>query len=128
MITYLTKQDLIYINQQVLAQQGTQSQLFSETGLEGALMRPQTAAYYQNADIVTQGALLIAGIALAHAFLDGNKRTALVNGYDFFRINVFTIVSLPLELAQQIEMVVNRSQSLDIVMQDFTDWLRSHIH
>jgi death-on-curing protein len=91
-------------------------------------MRPQTAAYYQNADIVTQGALLIAGIALAHAFLDGNKRTALVSGYDFFRINGFTIVSLPLELAQQIEAVVNRSHPLDIVMRDFTGWLRLHIH
>jgi death on curing protein len=84
MTVYLNKQDVIYINECLLQQQGMPSPLLSENALESALMRPQTAAYYQNADIVTQGALLIVGITLAHAFLDGNKRAALVAGYDFF--------------------------------------------
>jgi death-on-curing protein len=128
MTIYLNKQDIIYINEWVLQQQEVQSQLLNEGILESALMRPQTAFYYQNADIITQGALLIAGIALAHAFLDGNKRTALIAGYDFFKVNGYQIISAPLEFAYQIEAIINHKQSLDEMMSIFIDWLRGHIH
>jgi len=127
MTTYLNKHDLLYINQQVLAQSGTLSQLLNEAILEGALMRPQTVSFYQNADIIKQGAFLIAGITLVHAFLDGNKGTALVAGYTFFRINEHTITSLPLELARQIESLVSRTQPLGDAMQNFIAWLNIHV-
>lgn len=128
MTIYLNKQDIIYINERVLQQQGVQSQLINENALESTLMRPQTAFYYQNADIIIQGALLIVGITLAHAFLDGNKRTALVAGYDFFKINGYQMIAAPLEFAYQMEVILNREKSLDDVMQDFISWLRKHIH
>jgi death-on-curing protein len=128
MTIYLNKQDIIYINERVLQQQGVQSQLLNEGILESALMRPQTSFYYQNADIITQGALLIAGIALAHPFLDGNKRTALIAGYDFFKVNGYQIIGAPLEFAYQIEAIINHKQSLDEMMSIFIDWLQGHIH
>jgi death on curing protein len=127
MIIYLAKHDILYINAQVLQLQGTSSRILSESGLESALTRPQMAAYYENADIIAQAAFLIAGIALAHAFLDGNKRTALIAGYDFLTINGYTLTSSTLEFAQQIEALVNRSQPLDDVMESFIAWLRAHI-
>ncbi|HTT79674.1 MAG TPA: type II toxin-antitoxin system death-on-curing family toxin [Stellaceae bacterium] len=58
--------------------------------LESALARPRNAFAYGEEDIVALSVLLLAGIARAHAFEQGNKRTAFgamrlflrANGYD----------------------------------------------
>ena len=65
------------------------------------------AAYYEAADLVIQAALLISGIALAHAFLDGNKRTALLAGTTFLDLNGLAIERPPEELGRQIEALVH---------------------
>jgi death-on-curing protein len=51
--------------------------------LESALGRPQNAFAYGEQDIVALGVRLLAGIALAHAFEQGNKRTSLVGTSHF---------------------------------------------
>lgn len=63
----------------------------NEALLEGALMRAQMAAHYENADVFSQAALLIAGIALAHPFPDGNKRTAVLVGDTFLLRNGYRL-------------------------------------
>ncbi|HWZ69166.1 MAG TPA: type II toxin-antitoxin system death-on-curing family toxin [Stellaceae bacterium] len=58
--------------------------------LESALARPQNAFAYGEEDVVVLAVRLLAGIAFAHAFEQGNKRTAFeamwhslrLNGYD----------------------------------------------
>ncbi|MBV8119646.1 MAG: type II toxin-antitoxin system death-on-curing family toxin [Alphaproteobacteria bacterium] len=58
--------------------------------LESALARPRNFYTYGEEDIVVLAAILMAGIARAHAFEQGNKRTAFAamrlflrsNGYD----------------------------------------------
>jgi death-on-curing protein len=58
--------------------------------LENALARPRNAFAYDEEDIVALAVALMAGIARAHAFEQGNKRTAFAamrlflraNGYD----------------------------------------------
>src|SRR5271156_1969101 len=58
--------------------------------LESALARPQNAFAYGEEDVVALAVRLLAGIAQAHAFAQGNKRTCFVamvqflntNGYD----------------------------------------------
>jgi death on curing protein len=58
--------------------------------LESALARPRNAFGYGEEDIITLAVTLMAGIARAHAFEQGNKRTAFAamrlflraNGYD----------------------------------------------
>jgi death-on-curing protein len=58
--------------------------------LESALARPRNAFAYGEKDIVALAVALMAGVARAHAFEQGNKRTAFgamrlflqVNGYD----------------------------------------------
>ena len=87
-------------------------------------MRCQMAAQYENADIVTQGALLLEGIALAHAFVDGNKRTALAAITIFLKINGSYVASSTAEFALQIEQLVMHSITLD----DFVEWLRARLH
>jgi death on curing protein len=58
--------------------------------LDSALARPQNAFAYGEEDVVVLAVTLMAGIAWAHAFEQGNKRTAFgamrlflrANGYD----------------------------------------------
>jgi death on curing protein len=58
--------------------------------LESALARPRNAFAYSEEDIVVLAVALMAGISRAHAFEQGNKRTAFAamrlflrtNGYD----------------------------------------------
>ena len=68
-------------------------QLRSRYGLESALDRPRTYAYYQNADLAFQAAVLAHGIAEGQYFIEGNKRVALEAMRTFLLINGYTITA-----------------------------------
>ena len=55
--------------------------------LESALARPRNAFAYGEENIIVLAVNLMAGIARAHAFEQGNKRTAFAAMRMFFRIN-----------------------------------------
>ena len=124
-IQYLSALDVIAMNDELLRRANEPSAPVRDVGaLEGALMRPQMAAYYEQADLVTQAAVLMAGVALAHPFIDGNKRTALAAGTTFCLLNGYQIVSAPTELGRQIEAIVVRADSLENATERFIAWLR----
>lgn len=124
-IHYLTADDVWAMNDAILRREGAQSLVRDHGALESAAVRPQTAAYYEQADLVAQTAALIVGIALAHPFLDGNKRTAAIAGATFLRLNGYRIVSADDTFGRQIVAVVNRTGDLGAATQQFTDWLRT---
>jgi death-on-curing protein len=101
--------------------------LRDSAALESAITRPKNAAFYEQADLVRQCALLIAGVAQAQAFMDGNKRTALVSGDVFLRLNGFVLNAEQDELGQQIEALATRSGSLTEASDRFEHWLRERI-
>ena len=127
MFHYLTLFDVLAMNEAIMERMGGVSLLRDEGALESAIMRPQMAAHYEDADLVTQTALLIVGIALAHAFFDGNKRTALAAGTTFVQLNGQWIASQPEELGRQIEAIVLRTDSLDNATSRLIACLRTHI-
>ena len=55
--------------------------------LESAIHRPRAAAYYGEVTLVEQAAELGEGIALAHPWVDGNKRCAFVSMITFLEHN-----------------------------------------
>jgi death-on-curing protein len=55
--------------------------------LESALARPRNAFAYGEEDVVVLAVALMAGIARAHAFEQGNKRAAFAAMRMFLRIN-----------------------------------------
>jgi death on curing protein len=59
--------------------------------LEGALARPQNAFAYGEEDVVVLAVRLLAGIAQAHAFEQGNKRTAFEAMWHFLRVNGYDL-------------------------------------
>ncbi len=127
MVQNLTALDVIAINIGLMEQSGGVSQTRDEGLLESAVMRPQTAAYYEEADLITQIGLLIVGIALTHAFIDGNKRTALLAGAVFAQINGYWIESGPLEFGRQVEAVVVHEDGLEAATARLIAWLRDHV-
>lgn len=128
MTQHLAAADVAAMNAEILQRAGEGIyHLRDEGALESAVMRPQMAEHYEGADIVAQAATLIAGITLAHAFLDGNKRTAATAGSVFLYLNGWEIDSLPPELGQQVEALVSGSGSLRNAIEAFTGWLRSRV-
>jgi len=116
---YLSVEEVIEFNVRVTNIQG---QLRDRAGLESAIMRPQMASHYDQADIVTQAALLVDGICMAHAFNDGNKRTSLVACISFLRMNCYNLEGAHDQMSKEIEaLVVERD------IEHFTEWLRKRI-
>jgi death on curing protein len=59
--------------------------------LESALARPQNAFAYGEEDVVVLAVRLLAGVAFAHAFEQGNKRTAFEAMWHFLRLNGYDL-------------------------------------
>ena len=122
-IRYLAALDVIAIHTAVMERYKSGAGIRDQGLLEGAVMRPQMAAHYEEADLVEQAALLIEAVARAHAFIDGNKRTALAVGVAFLHINGMYIECAPTEFGQQILGVVERTHTLVA----FTAWMRERM-
>ncbi len=88
MPTYLTIHDVIAIHERAMQADGSPPRpLVRAELLESGLYRPQQAAYYKEADIVRQAALLAVAISEARALEDGNKTTAFACLDVFLRAN-----------------------------------------
>lgn len=124
---YLNLADVIALHAAVMRRSGnTAAPLRSETLLDSAIQRPQNAAYYEDADLIRQAALLAVGIAQVQAFLDGNKRTAFAALDVFLRLNGTAFAGEPIALAQQLEEIATRTDSLEAATRRFEAWLRGH--
>lgn len=55
--------------------------------LEGAVMRPQNLWAYEQPDTLNLAVSYMQGIAMAHAFEQGNKRTGFDAGFLFLNAN-----------------------------------------
>ena len=77
-------------------------QLRSPSALDGALGRPASYAHYEQADLALQAAVLAHGIAKTQAFLDGNKRVALISMLTFLELNGHGVNATDRELADWI--------------------------
>lgn len=96
--------------------------------LEGALAAPQAAAHYEQADLIMQAAILIARVALAHAFVDGNKRTAAIAGAVFLDLNDYLLDIMPTDdtYGREVEALVIHHADFDAATQRLVGWLRTH--
>lgn len=103
------------------------SQLRDRGLLEAAVMRPQMTAYYADADLVGQAALLAVSISQRQPYIQGNKRTAFIAADVLLRVNGCLFTGEPLEMGRQLEAIATREGSEDEATAHFTDWLRQHV-
>lgn len=111
----------ITIHDRQIARHGGASGLRDLGLLEGGISRPVNKWQYGEDDLFSLGAAYAFGIAKAHAFVDGNKRTALVSALTFLLANGEHVRSAADDAVKAIEDL-----SVDALSEDqFADWLRS---
>lgn len=71
--------------------------------LEMGCARAVDLAAYEDADLAEIAAAYAFGIAKAHAFIDGNKRTAFVTALTFLRLNGRAFLPTPAKGVQMME-------------------------
>jgi death on curing protein len=128
MAEYLTVAQVIALHEVATERTGSPYAPLRDEGLlDSAITRPRTAAYYEDAGLVRQAALLAIGISQNQPFVDGNKRTAHVALVAFLRLNDHAYFGKPLELARQLERVAERAGSIGQATDSFEAWLRDHV-
>jgi death-on-curing protein len=126
--TYLTVADIIGLHEFIMHQTGyLPAPLRDEEGLESAAMRAQTAAYYEHADLIRQAAILAVGISHAQAFVDGNKRTALIAMDVFLRENGSAFIGDDLALVEHLVHIAEEIGDRDGATDRFGAWLRDNV-
>jgi death on curing protein len=122
---YLSVLQVIGLHAVIMEQTGFPIAPLREEGLlESAVLRPQTAAYYEHADLARQAAVLAVGIAQAQAFLDGNKRVAFGAMDVLLRLNGVAFVGQKDDAVHQFEALATRTDSQEAATARFEAWLR----
>lgn len=95
---WIDKPEVLVAHSRQLAEHGGSDGIRDETLLDSALAKPRNVfAYAESPTLTTLAASYAFGIARNHAFIDGNKRTALVVSEGFLRLNGLRIVAPPEE-------------------------------
>jgi death-on-curing protein len=84
---WLSAEIVIAIHDEQLAEFGGSPGLRDEGALVTALARPLNRYHYGNADLAALAAAYGFGLSRNHAFVDGNKRTALLAIVTFLGLN-----------------------------------------
>src|SRR3954453_13366097 len=128
MTRYLGLEDVVSIHEETMRRLGLAPQpLVRPQNCLSALDRPRWAAHYERADVICQAARLGTGIARAHAFVDGDKRTAQRCLVIFLYVNGFRVVGDHLDLAKTIESLVRPDITDEAADTELERWLRERI-
>jgi len=84
---WLSRQTILAVHDEQLAEHGGAVGVRDEGLLESALARPLNRASYGDPDMAELAALYAIAIARNHPFVDGNKRTAYVALESFLELN-----------------------------------------
>jgi death-on-curing protein len=120
---WVNKPEVLVVHSRQLAEHGGSDGLRDETLLDSALAKPRNVfAYSDSASLPRLAASYAFGIARNHAFIDGNKRTALVISEGFLRLNGLKIVSSPEEKYLTFLHLAEGS----LTEEELTAWFTSH--
>lgn len=88
---WLPAEVVVNINLSNTTDTGENHALLSPEKLEGALMRPRNLWVYEQPDALNLAVSYMQGVAMAHAFEQGNKRTGFDAGFVFLNANGWDI-------------------------------------
>lgn len=109
------------IHDRQIARHGGKAGLRDRSLLEGGCSRPVNLWGYGRPSLEELAAAYAFGITKAHAFIDGNKRTAFVTAIAFLRLNGLAFRPDPGEGVQMMEGLAAGTVS----EADFTKWLQT---
>jgi death on curing protein len=92
-INYLTAEQVLFIHARLIAETGGEHGLLDLGMLQSAVARPQ--ATYNGQDLYSnlflKAAALLESLIGNHAFIDGNKRTAITSAGLFLHLNSYRL-------------------------------------
>jgi death-on-curing protein len=95
---WMDKPEVLIAHSMQLAEHGGSDGIRDETLLDSVLAKPRNVfAYADSISLPRLAASYAFGIARDHAFVDGNKRTALVVSEGFLRVNGLKVIAPPEE-------------------------------
>ena len=117
---WISKQALLLLHAESLAEHGGGQGLRDEGLLDSALARPQNLAAYGNPDHAALAASYGLGLAKNHAFVDGNKRAALLATGLFLYLNGWRLTTSQADTT----LAMLSLAAGDLSEDDFAAWLR----
>jgi death-on-curing protein len=114
---------LLAAHDEQLAEHGGATGIRDRGLFESALARPQNIAAYGEPDAAALAAAYAFGIAKNHAFVDGNKRTALVALEYFLELNDFELTADDPQCVLVILSIASGAFSED----ELAEWIRAHM-
>jgi death on curing protein len=120
---WISRQALLLLHDESLAEHGGASGLRDEGLLDSALARPLNLALYEEPDIARLAAAYGIGLAKNHAFVDGNKRAAFLAVGLFLALNGYRLHATQADATLTVLAVA--AGELD--ESGFTQWIREHI-
>lgn len=124
MTVYLTVEQVLFIHARVIAETGGTHGLRDLGLLQSAVARPQ--ATYSGEElypgIFTKAAALLDSLVNNHAFLDGNKRTAITSVGIFLRMNGYR---LEVVSAEMVTFMLRCAQG-EVPLAEMAGWLEDH--
>jgi death-on-curing protein len=120
---WVSKKAVLAMHSEQLSEHGGSNGIRDETLLDSALAKPLNVfAYADKPDIFRLAASYAFGIARNHAFMDGNKRTALVVSITFLDRNGWDIVAPKEEVYFTFLHLAEGSLSEE----ELADWFRNN--
>ena len=119
---WISKQALLLLHAESLAEHGGGQGLRDEGLLDSALTRPQNLAAYGNPDHAALAASYGLGLAMNHAFVDGNRRAALLATGLFLYLNGWRLTTSQADTTLAMLSLAAGELSEDA----FAAWLRAH--
>jgi death on curing protein len=120
---WVSEDVVLAIHDEQLAEHGGMKGLRDQSLLLSALARPQNLAAYGTPDFADPSASYAVGIARNHAFIDGNKRTALVVAAGvFLPLNGYKLTASDGETVRVMLAVADGSMA----EQELALWFRTH--
>jgi death-on-curing protein len=120
---WIDKPEVLIAHSQQLARHGGSEGIRDESLLESALAKPRNVFLYgDNVTLARLAASYAFGIARNHAFVDGNKRAALVVSLGFLRVNGWTITA---SLEDRYLTFLGLAEG-SITEEDLTTWFTRH--
>ena len=119
---WISKQALLLLHAESLAEHGGGAGMRDEGLLDYALARPLNLSVYGDPDFAALAASYGAGVAKNHPFVDGNKRAALLATGLFLYVNGYKLTASQTETTLTMLSLAEG----DLAEDDFAAWLRQH--
>lgn len=123
-MNYLTAEQVLFIHARLIAETGGEGGVLDLGLLLSAVARPQATFDQQELypDLFSKAAALLESLIGNHAFVDGNKRTAITSAGLFLRINGYHLKASN----QELESFTLQCAQHRIPLGQMVFWLKEH--